>query len=82
MADKLYGYVGTLLKVNLTDGTVDRIPTDTYDLDKWIGGRGLGSIIQWTECAPEVGAFDPENIITFLTGPVTGTICDGGRTIV
>ena len=82
MADKLYGYVGTLLKVNLTDGTVDRIPTDTYDLGKWIGGRGLGSIIQWTECAPEVGAFDPENIITFLTGPVTGTICDGGRTIV
>ena len=82
MADKLYGYVGTLLKVNLTDGTVDRIPTDTYDLDLWIGGRGLGSIIQWTECAPEVGAFDPENIITFLTGPITGTICDGGRTIV
>ena len=82
MADKLYGYVGTLLKVNLTDGTIDRIPTDTYDLDLWIGGRGLGSIIQWTECTPEVGAFDPENIITFLTGPVTGTICDGGRTIV
>ncbi len=82
MSDKLYGYVGTLLKIDLTNGTVDRIPTDTYDLDKWIGGRGLGSIIQWTECSPEVGALDPENIITFLTGPVTGTICDGGRTIV
>lgn len=82
MADALYGYVGTLLKINLTDATVEKIPTTTYDVDKWIGGRGLGSIIQWTECSPEVGAFDPENIITFLTGPVTGTVCDGGRTIV
>lgn len=82
MADKLYGYVGTLLKVNLTDATIEKIPTTTYDVDKWIGGRGLGSIIQWTECAPEVGAFDPENVLTFLTGPVTGTVCDGGRTIV
>ena len=82
MSDKLYGYVGTLLKINLTDGTIDKIPTTTYDIDTWIGGRGLGSIIQWTECAPEVGAFDPENVITFLTGPITGTICDGGRTIV
>ena len=82
MADALYGYVGTLLKINLTDATVEKIPTTTYDVDKWIGGRGLGSIIQWTECPPEVGAFDPENIITFLTGPVTGTVCDGGRTIV
>lgn len=82
MADKLYGYVGTLLKIDLTAGSVEKIPTTTYDVDKWVGGRGLGSIIQWTECSPEVGALDPENIITFLTGPITGTVCDGGRTIV
>ena len=59
MADALYGYAGTLLKINLTDATVEKIPTTTYDVDKWIGGRGLGSIIQWTECSPEVGAFAP-----------------------
>lgn len=82
MADKLCGYAGTLLKIDLTEGTVDKIPTDTYDLEKWVGGRGLGSIIQWTECAPEVGAWDPENVLTFMTGPITGTIGDGGRTIV
>ena len=80
MADEYYGYVGTLLKVDLTNMTVEKIPTDTYDLDKWIGGRGLGSIIQWTECDPSAGALDPENVLTFLTGPVTGTMLDGGRT--
>lgn len=79
---ELFGYVGTLLKVDLTEGTIEKIPTDTYDLDKWIGGRGLGSIIHWTECPPTAGALDPENVITFLTGPVTGTMLDGGRTFI
>lgn len=82
MSDTLYGYVGTLLKVDLTSQTVEKIPTDTYDLDKWVGGRGLGSIIHWQEVGPDTGALDPENVITFLTGPVTGTMLDGGRTFV
>lgn len=79
---ELFGYVGTLLKVDLTEGVIEKIPTDTYDLDKWIGGRGLGSIIHWTECPPTAGALDPGNVITFLTGPVTGTMLDGGRTFI
>ena len=79
---EMYGYVGTLLKIDLTASTIEKIPTDTYDLDKWVGGRGLGSIIHWTECPPEAGALDPENVLTFLTGPVTGTMLDGGRTFV
>lgn len=82
MAEELYGYVGTLLKIDLTAQTIERIPTTTYDLDKWVGGRGLGSIIQWTECPPEAGALDPENVLTFLTGPLSGTMLDGGRTFV
>ena len=46
-------------------------------------GRGhLGSIIHWQEVGPDTGALDPENVITFLTGPVTGTMLDGGRTFV
>ena len=82
MAEELYGYVGTIIKVDLTARTVEKIPTTTYDLDKWIGGRGLGSIIHWLEVGPEVGAFDPENVITFMTGPLSGTLLDGGRTFI
>lgn len=79
---ELYGYVGTLLKVDLTTSTIEKVPTDSYDLKKWMGGRGLGSWIQWAECGPEVGALDPENILSLLTGPLTGTVLDGGRTFV
>ena len=82
MAEELYGYTGTLLRIDLTTATIEKIPTDTYDLDKWLGGRGLGSIIHWTECPPEAGALDPENVLTLLTGPVSGTMLDGGRTFV
>ena len=67
---EMYGYVGTLLKVDLTTSTIEKVPTDSYDLHKWMGGRGLGSWIQWTECGPEVGALDPENILSLLTGPL------------
>lgn len=82
MAEEMYGYVGTLLKIDLTESVIEKIPTDTYDVDKWIGGRGLGSIIQWMECDPEAGALDPGNVLTLLTGPLTGTMLDGGRTFV
>lgn len=82
MAEELYGYVGTILKIDLTNGAIDRIPTTDYDLEKWIGGRGLGAYIHWTECPPTAGALDPENVLTFLTGPLTGTMLDGGRTVV
>lgn len=82
MADMTYGYVGTILKVDLTTSTIEKVPTADYDVDKWLGGRGLGSIIQWRECGPEVGALDPENVLTFMSGPLTGTMLDGGRTFV
>ncbi len=82
MAEEMYGYVGTILKIDLTESTIEKIPTSTYELDKWIGGRGLGSIIHWQEVGPEVGALDPENVLTFMTGPLTGTMLDGGRTFV
>lgn len=82
MAEEMYGYVGTLLKIDLTEGNIEKIPTNTYDIEKWIGGRGLGSIIQWLECDPDVGALDPGNVLTLLTGPISATMLDGGRTFV
>lgn len=79
---EMYGYVGTLLKIDLTESTIEKVPTETYDIEKWIGGRALGSYIQWLECDPNAGALDPGNVLTFLTGPLSGTMLDGGRTFV
>jgi len=78
---ELYGWVGKILRVDLTKGEITTVPTTNY-VPKFIGGRGLGAKIYWDEVSPEVRAFDPGNKLIFATGPVTGTsIPTSGRTI-
>lgn len=72
MAD-LYGYTGKILQVDLTNGTISQIDTADY-VDKWYGGRGIGAKIHWDMVGPDVKAFDPENVLTIMTGPGTGII--------
>ena len=48
-----YGYAGTILKINLTENTIERIPTDKYS-GKFIGGRSMGAAIYWDEVPPRV----------------------------
>lgn len=68
-----YGYAGTILKINLTDGTIERIPTNKYS-EKFIGGRSMGAAIYWDEVPPECGALDPENAIIWTCGPACGVL--------
>ena len=71
------GYAGTILRVNLSDGSVDRMPTEGYD-DLFLGGRGIAAKIYWDEVPPGTDAFDPENRLIFITGPVAGVPGFGG----
>ncbi len=70
---KTYGWVGKILRVDLTEGKTYEMPTSDY-LPKFLGGRGLGAKICWDEVPPEVGAFDPDNRLVFATGPLQGTL--------
>lgn len=70
---KTYGWVGKILRVDLTQGRTYVIPTSDY-VPKFLGGRGLGAKICWDEVPPEVGAFDPDNRLIFATGPLQGTL--------
>ncbi|RJQ40759.1 MAG: hypothetical protein C4555_01015 [Dehalococcoidia bacterium] len=70
---KLYGWVGKLLWVDLSNGTLTDIPTTNY-VPKYLGGRGLAAKIYWDEVRPGTSAFDPENVLIFTTGPYTGTL--------
>lgn len=51
--------------------------TETVDTalytEKYIGGRGMAAKIYWDEVSPDCGAFDTENKLIFMTGPLTGT---------
>jgi aldehyde:ferredoxin oxidoreductase len=71
MADKLGGYTGKILRVDLT---TKKITTeDTMKYKDFLGGTGLGYKILWDEVKPGTKAADPENRIIFAVGPVTGT---------
>jgi aldehyde:ferredoxin oxidoreductase len=70
---KIYGWVGKILRVDLTTGETGYVDTAPYT-EQFIGGRGLASKIYWDEVPPGCGAFDPENKLIFTTGPATGTI--------
>ncbi|MGE5482540.1 MAG: aldehyde ferredoxin oxidoreductase N-terminal domain-containing protein [Bacteroidota bacterium] len=76
----MYGYTGKILRVDLTTRKVSTIDTDKY-ADKWVGGHGLGSAIFWDLCKKkDISGFDPANVVTIMTSPLSGTItpsCSG-----
>jgi aldehyde:ferredoxin oxidoreductase len=69
----MYGWAGKILKVDLTSGKVETVPTSDY-VPKYLGGRGLAARIYWEEVPSDAGAFDPKNCLIFTTGPLQGTL--------
>ncbi|MEM2926358.1 MAG: aldehyde ferredoxin oxidoreductase N-terminal domain-containing protein [Candidatus Bathyarchaeia archaeon] len=82
MSRKIYGWVGRILRVDLGSGRIWSQDTMPY-AQGFIGGRGIAARIAWEELKPGIDAFDPENRLIFMTGPLTGTLApSSGRTIV
>src|SRR5256712_5866587 len=78
-----YGWIGQLLRVNLTDGTAKKEPLNMKWAADYIGGRGLGPRYLHEEMDPSSDALSPENPLIFATGPLTGTYAPtGGRYMV
>ncbi|MEA2626817.1 MAG: aldehyde:ferredoxin oxidoreductase [Candidatus Binatota bacterium] len=74
----------TLLRVNLSDGTIRKEPIPRALQELFIGGRGLGSKLLLDAIGdPTIDAYDPRNPLIFATGPLTGTYAPtGGRYMV
>jgi len=72
--EKLGGYIGKILRVNLTnkDSSIQYI--DRKIFKKFLGGRGVAAKIYFEEIPPEVKPLDEKNKLIFITGPLTGTI--------
>jgi aldehyde:ferredoxin oxidoreductase len=66
-----YGYAGHILRVDLSNGNSERMETAGYS-DRFIGGRGIAAKLFWDLVPPETRAFDPENCLICVTGPVVG----------
>lgn len=77
------GYIGKILRVDLSSKTTKLEDLDLAKAQKFIGGRGLGTKILMDEVSPDVDAFSPLNKLIFMTGPLTGTPTPtGGRYMV
>lgn len=66
-----YGYAGEILRVDLSSRNIGRLSTADYT-ERFLGGRGIAAKIYWDITSPQVGAFDAENCIIIITGPLTG----------
>lgn len=67
------GYVGKILRVDLSKQIIRKDQVNDEILKDYIGGRGLASYIFFTELHPGIDPFSPESKICFITGPLQGT---------
>ena len=68
------GYVGKILRVNLTKGsiTTEDLPKEKI-LRQYVGATGLAVKMLHDELPVHVKPLDPENRVIFMTAPMTGT---------
>ncbi len=69
----MYGWIGNILRINLTKGQISKEPLDSAAAHRFIGGRGLGTYIMSQEVNPAVDPLDPANKLIFAAGPLSGT---------
>ncbi len=76
----MHGWIGKVLRVNLSTGKVSTEPLDLDRAKDYLGARGLGTKYFCDEVDPKVDPLSPENKLIFAPGPLTGTYApSGGR---
>lgn len=77
----MYGYAGKILYLDLSQGKVSVIATESYR--SWGGGHGMGSALFWDFCKDKTitDGRNPANVVCIMTSPLCGTIVPsaGGR---
>ncbi|MFB6353983.1 MAG: aldehyde ferredoxin oxidoreductase family protein, partial [Halobacteriales archaeon] len=68
----LGGFQDRVARVDLGAGEVSYEGIDDEDARKYIGARGLGVKYVFDQ-GPDVDPLGPENLLAFMTGPLTGT---------
>jgi len=78
------GYMGKLLFVDLASGTCKEEKPGEELCREFMGGYGIGARILYERMKPQVDPLGPDNMLGFLTGPLTGTptMCSGRFVVV
>jgi aldehyde:ferredoxin oxidoreductase len=72
-----FGYMGKLLWVDLTTGKIEEQALESKFCRDYIGGYGMGARILFDRLTPGTDPLGPENILGFITGPLSGTAALG-----
>ncbi len=67
------GWIGKILRVDLTTGKISDESLDPRVAKDYIGGRGIGIYYLNKEVDPTCDPLGPENLMIMMTGPLTGT---------
>ena len=79
MADTLFGYAGKILEVDLTMHSTKTVEVTPELAQKYLGGVGFGAYFLWNRMKAGVDPLGPDNVLMFMTGPMTGTGASGTR---
>jgi aldehyde:ferredoxin oxidoreductase len=63
-----------LLRVDLTDRTVEREPIPDRWLAEYVGGKGLGARYLYERLDPGTDPLGPDNFLLFMLGPLSGLL--------
>ena len=70
----MHGYMGKILRIDLTHEKIEVESIDSTIARSYIGGRGLGAYLAYKEISPNVDPFSKDSSIYFITGPLQGTL--------
>jgi len=76
------GVCGRLLDIDLNNGKTKVHTVSDDRVEKYIGGRGLGARLLFDMLPAGTRPFSAQNILFFLTGPLTGTKVPGSSKFV
>jgi aldehyde:ferredoxin oxidoreductase len=68
----IYGWTGTILRINLSNGEVQTQSIEPH-VERFIGGRGIIAKLYWDEVSENVEALHPDSPLMFMTGPLAGS---------
>lgn len=76
-------YNFSMLRINLSDGSIKRETLDKELAKKFLGGRGLATKMLYDDGIAEVDPLSPQNKLIYINGPLTGAaVPTGGRYMV